>query len=178
MFRLRNLRQTIISNGINIVSVSGGGDPLHDFGKHLKWYVALFDILDRLGVPLEMHTSYLHSGFPMFQCKRVVYHLQNKQQLQEIERMGSEIIRVVFVVTDDMAIDDIKEIAAFVKKSKRINELSFRQRVDTDYKTSFHLHDELLAGHKKDWWYVQQNDYNLYYVENHVYKHFSDFRKE
>ncbi len=177
---LSNLRQSLIGYGCNIVSVSGGGDPLHDFGKHLNWYTKLFEILDEMNIPLEMHTSYLNSGFPMFQCKRVVYHLRNIVHLNNIKRMGSEIVRVVFVVTDDMTMDDIHMIADYVKNSKNIDELSFRQRIDDNYNTSYHLHDELKAGHKGDWWYIEQNDYNLYYAENKVYTKYSDFsvRKE
>ena len=175
---LNNLRQTIIGNSINIVSVSGGGDPLHNLGIHLDWYNKLFDILDGLNIPLEIHTSYLHTFFPTYKCKRMVYHLRDKTQLTEVPRLGSEIVRVVFVVTDDMTMDDVKDIAAFVKESKNIDELSFRQMVLDDYKVSNHLHDELLAGHKKDWWYIQQSGYNLYYVENQIYTRYSDFRKE
>ena len=174
---LNNLRQSIIENGCNIVSVSGGGDPLHEFTKHLDWYNKLFDILNDMNIPLEMHTSYINSEFPMFVCKRVVYHLHNKEQLKQIKRISREIIRVVFVITDDMTMDDVYEITEFVKSSNIIDELSFRQRVDKDYKVSYHLHNELKAGHKVNWWYIEQNDYNLYYAENQTSNIYSNFKR-
>ena len=125
-----------------------------------------------------MHTSYTYSSFPVWLCKRVVYHLHDKKYLKYIKKFKNEIVRVVFVVTDDMTEKDIREIANFVQESNQIDELSFRQRVDSDYKVSYHLHDFLKAGHQKQWWYVEQDDYNLYYAENHVYTKYSDFRNK
>ena len=42
--------------------------------------------------------------------------------------------------------------------------------VDDKYEEKFYLHDYLKLGHKKLWWYIEQNDYNLYYVENETKK--------
>lgn len=36
----------------------------------------------------------------------------------------------------------------------------------------------LRMGHKKLWWYIEQNDYNLYYAENEVSGRYRDFEKE
>lgn len=65
-------------------------------------------------------------------------------------------------------------IANYVKNSDQIDELSFRQFVDDKYEEKFYLHDYLKLGHKKLWWYIEQNDYNLYYVENEIY---TEYRK-
>lgn len=173
---LENLKYYIIKTGANIVSVSGGGDPLHNYDIHKDWYDKLFEILDELNIPLELHTSYLHSNFPIEKCKRVVYHLQNIRQLKYVSQIGDEIIRVVYVVTDDMTEEELNEISDIVEESSIIDELTFRQRVDKDYKVSFHLHEVLLEGHKRKWWYVQQADYNLYYVENRIYQRYSDLQ--
>ena len=127
---------------------------------------------------MEMHTSYIRNDFPTNQCKRVVYHLHSSRQLREVVRKGNEIVRVVFVVTEDMTKSDLQIISDYVKESRDIDELSFRQRVDENYKTVFHLHNVLLAGHKKNWYYIQQSDYNLYYAENKVYTKYGDFMKE
>lgn len=175
---LNNLKDCIIKTGANIISVSGGGDPLHNYDIHKDWYNRLFEILDELNIPLELHTSYLHSNFPIEKCKRVVYHLQNIRQLKYVPQMGDEIVRVVYVVTDDMTEEELNKISNIVEESNVIDELTFRQRVDKDYEVSFHLHEVLLEGHKKKWWYVQQADYNLYYVENKIYQRYSDFKTE
>ena len=178
---LDKLKQVIIENDITIVSVSGGGDPLFEYEKHKGWYDRLFEILNELNIPLEMHTSYLNSDFPYEKCKRVVYHLQGgsrlRSELRWVQQRGNEIVRVVLVVQDNMTEKDICVISELVNWVGAGNfELTFRQRVDSDYKISYHLHDFLKSGHKVNWWYVEQDDYNLYYAENQVYTRYSDFR--
>lgn len=116
-----------------------------------------------------MHTSYLNSSFPYEKCSRVVYHLHNQNQFKEIKLHGNENIRVVFVVTEHMSLENIFEIAKYVKDSYIICELTFRQMVGRDYVTKYYHHETLKAGHQKFWWYVEQNDYNLYYSENNLY---------
>lgn len=43
-----------------------------------------------------------------------------------------------------------------------------------DYRETYYCHDYLKAGHKKLWWYIEQNDYNLYYCQNHVYTEYKN----
>lgn len=127
-----------------------------------------------------MHTSYINSRFFDFHakdCYRIVYHLNTLEQLKEIKRRVDEIVRVVYVVTPEMTKEDIDYIADFCKESDEIEELSFRQMVDSDFNPSFHLHDYLREGHKKRWWYIEQCDYNLYYCENRIYTKFEDVGK-
>ena len=126
-----------------------------------------------------MHTSYKSTDeqfwfFPFENFNRVVYHCHSIEDLFSVARKGNEIIRVVFVVSDDMTEKDIEEIADFVKINPNIDELSFRQRVDENYNTTYHLHDFLKAGHKKDWFYIEQDDYNLYYHNGKVYTKYRD----
>lgn len=175
---LSGLKQAIIENDINIVSVSGGGDPLFEFPKHYDWWDKLHTILSEMNIPLEIHTSYISASLAPYTGYRMVYHLNDKKQLSEVYRKNYEIVRVVFVVTDDMTEDDISAIADFVKHSDEIDELSFRQMVKPNYELSYHLHDFLKAGHQKDWWYIEQCDFNKYYAENHVYQRYSDFAEE
>lgn len=177
---LDNLKQTIIGYGCNIVSVSGGGDPLHHYEENKEWYQKLFSLLESMGIPLEVHTSYVSNNFPTDECIRVVYHLRDANQLPYVQRKGKEIIRVVFVVDETKTAESIQNIASYVNAHQNIDELSFRQMVDDNYETKYYHHNLLLEGHKKDWYYIQQNDYNLYYAENKIYRNYSDFqnRKE
>jgi len=159
-----------------LISVSGGGDPLHNYREHKDYYSKLSDILNNNNCRLELHTSYINSDFPYSYCERVVYHLLDIKQLNEITRHGNEIVRAVFVVEDKFTIEDINTIAKFCKDRDSIDELSFRQLIGNDYKTQYHLHDYLKAGHKKDWYYIEQSDYNLYYVEGKIYTKFADIK--
>ena len=186
---LDNLRKSLKENGCNIISLSGGGDPLHEYDKHIEWYRKFFGITQNHRVffddrerpiPVEMHTSFMtdETSFPFYDCYRVVYHANTLEQLSHIRRTGNEIVRAVFVVTAEYTIKDIMDIALFVKNSPDIDELSFRQLVDDNYEEKHHLEEYLRMGHKKLWWYIEQNDYNLYYAENQVSTRYRDFEKE
>ena len=69
-------------------------------------------------------------------------------------------------------------IAGYVAGSKEIDELSFRQRVDENYKETYHLHELLTKYHKKLWWYITQSDYNLYFHNGRVYTKYTDIFTE
>lgn len=176
---LRGLDKAYAENGCDIISISGGGDPLFEYEKHLDWYQELFQWAQGYRphpVPIDMHTSYLteDSLFPFYKCHRVVYHANTIKELEKIHRIGKEIVRIVYVVTEDFTPEMIMDIAGYVKQSDQIDELSFRQLVGNNYETKFHLHEYLKSGHKKLWWYIEQNDYNLYYAENKIYTEYRE----
>lgn len=182
---LNDLETEYLAHQCNIISISGGGDPLYEYEKNFSWYRKLFkwancftrgksNIVSH--IPIEMHTSYLteETSFPFYNCYRVVYHTHTIDDLDKIYRTGQEKIRVVFVVTKDFTVEDIMNIAAYVNESSEIDELSFRQYVDDTYTEQYYLHDYLKLGHNKLWHYIEQNDYNLYYVEGEVYTKYRD----
>lgn len=170
----------------NWVSVSGGGDPLFHWWEHQVWWVGFFSVCKELGRKIELHTSYYdfdHDAgilmFPFEKFDRVVYHLHNADELYHVWRRGNEIVRVVFVVDSSMDEYEVNKISVIVQQSDDIDELSFRQYVDGNYKETYHLHDLLMAGHKKAWWYITQNDYNTYYHNGKLFSKYTDiFDKE
>ena len=172
---LNNLFSEIVKNRCNWVSLSGGGDPLWKYEQHKDWYEKFFEIVDAAHVNTELHTS-LHAvqGVSYNHFDRVVYHLHSLEQLYSIKRENCSIVRIVFVVTEDFTEDMINRIAVFCANSEDIDELSFRQMVDNHYRETYYCHDYLKAGHKKLWWYIEQNDYNLYYCQNHVYTEYKN----
>lgn len=98
------------------VSVSGGGDPLFHWKDHWSFYEGLFHTAERRNVKLEMHTSYLPDSpevqdFPLNWFERVVYHVHKFDDLLHIKRKFGEIVRVVFVVDDNMTEQDVLFIA-------------------------------------------------------------------
>lgn len=112
-------------------------------------------------------------------CKRVVYHLQSVEDLECVERHGTEIVRVVFVATEKLSKEDITKISDFVHSSDQIDELSFRQMVNERYETEYYNHDFLKTGHEKGLWhYIRQKDYNIYYAENRIYTKFSEIGED
>lgn len=161
------------------ISISGGGDPLYNYEGNVDWYEALFKWLRENYVPLEMHTSYTtdSSSFPFYDCMRVAYHVHSISDLDRLYKTKNEIVRAVFVVTANFTADDLLNIAAYVASSKEIDELSFREFVDSNFTPQPYLSKYLKLGHKKLWYYIEQNDYNLYYAENEVYTSFRHFPK-
>lgn len=179
MTGLDKLEEAIEMTGANIVSVSGGGDPLYGYSENplVPFYLGMvIGHCAKLGVPLEMHTSYMTDevAFPFSVCKRVVYHPNTFEQLKHIRRTDKEIVRVVYVVTKDFTLEQIMNIAMFVADSKEIDELSFRQLVGKEYEVTDYWQDILRLGHKKLWYYIEQCDYNIYYAENKIYTKFSE----
>lgn len=71
---LDELRNSLREYNCNIISISGGGDPLHHYEDHVDWYRKLFNIVnnyyvydgDKHVIPVEMHTGYMtdESSFP------------------------------------------------------------------------------------------------------------------
>ena len=180
---LRDLTAIASKTGCNWISVSGGGDPLFHVREHGDWYEEYMRLTQEEGFLREMHTSIIlpetedffwHGKF----WNRIVYHLNTFTQLYSIQRRREETIRVVFVVTKDFTPALIDKIADFVKESHTIDELSFRQMVDSNYQPTDYCKKYLEEGHKKRWWYIQQGDYNLYYAENQAFGKFEDFKSE
>ena len=176
---LDHLEEAVKAEGANIISVSGGGDPLYRYFLHRDYYEKLFELCRKMNIPFEMHTSYkTESIFPYSWCYRVVYHCFNVAGLDLIRRHGREKVRAVFIVTKDFTPEKINIIEDYVKHSNNIDELSFRQMIDEDYKIRRYCHEYLKSGHKKRWWYIEQNDYNTYFVEGKIYREFSKIGKE
>lgn len=179
---LNGLESAIKETGATIVSISGGGDPLYGFGTNVlvpMYLGALFATCVKADVPVELHTSYFDTDcFLVGACKRVVYHLRNVADLLKVKRRENEIVRVVFVVTANLTVSDIEWIAKTVLYSDQIDELSFRQMVDSNYQPTDYHAEFLRAGHEKGiWYYIEQCDYNTYYAENRIYTKFSDIGK-
>ena len=147
---------------------------LEDFScEHKDWYDKFFEITEDLNI--ELHTSLPNvAGAPYDAFDRVVYHLHSLEQLYSIKRQNCAIVRVVFVVTENFTEDLINRIAIFCANSDDIDELSFRQMVDNHYQETYYCYKYLKAGHKKLWWYIEQNDYNLYYCQNKVYTEYKN----
>ena len=181
---LDRLEEMVKKYSCNWVSLSGGGDPCYNLEFNYGWYNRLFEIADNVGVKLELHTSYLN---PMSWCDyyfperfdRIVYHCRSIADLFDIQRFADhQIVRVVYVVTEDFTPEMIDAIATIVKHHPDVDELSFRQMIGKDYHVAHYCEDYLRDGHKKDWWYIEQADYNIYYAENEVKFRYEDFKKE
>lgn len=176
---LDGLTDAVKQVGATIVSLSGGGDPMYNYPDNTEYYDKLFEWSWDMRIRLELHTSYI--GFkriPYGQFYRVVYHCRQPEDLFYIKRSFHEKVRVVFVVTPTVTRSLIDNIETIVNFHPDIDELSFRQMIDENYVATNYCQDYLREGHKKRWWYIEQGDYNTYYVNGKLYNKFSDIGKE
>lgn len=158
-----------------LVSVSGGGDPLYNYNENKRnqqWYAKLFQLLNRYDCRLELHTSFLIEGFPYDKCERVVFHLTMPTQIELINNRLfklPKLVRVVYVVQDYYNEGLINQISRFAQDDKNsVNELSFRQMIGNNGETKYYCHDYLKEGHKNLWYYIEQCNYNKYFVQDHI----------
>ena len=160
-----------------VVSVSGGGDPLYNYNDEYnsnsrKFYDILFDLLEKYDCKLELHTSMLIEEFPYHKCERVVFHLTMPTQISLINNRLfklPKLVRVVYVVQDYYTESLIMRIAIDCNDNRNaINELSFRQMINANGQVEYYQHEYLKNGHGKLWYYIEQNDYNEYFVQDHI----------
>lgn len=159
-----------------IISISGGGDPLYDYIKDdhesKRFYNELFALLKKYKCTLELHTSMLIEEFPYDECERVVFHLTMPTQIGLINNRLfklPKLVRAVYVVQEYYNKALINQIIKYTNDNKNaVNELSFRQMIGTNGETQNYCHEFLKQGHKKDWYYIEQHDYNDYFVEDHI----------
>lgn len=160
-----------------LVSLSGGGDPLYNYENNIEFYNKLFILLEKYDCKLELHTSIVNTDFDYSDCERVVFHFTMSSQIAMLESLNKgkatglylpENVRVVYVVQGHYSKNLINEIVREINKSNCITELSFRQMIDKNGHTTTYLHDYLKEGHKKDWYYIEQADYNKYFVNDHI----------
>lgn len=161
-----------------LISISGGGDPLYNYESYNSkmFYMALFDLLEEYDCRLELHTSILLEQFPYDKCERVVFHLTMPTQISLINDKLFDlpaIVRVVYVVQDYYTKALINQIVKYVHKGDNaITELSFRQMIGNNGEVEYYCHEYLKDGHKKNWYYIEQCDYNEYFVHDHIEKEY------
>lgn len=174
IFRLIN------EDKIDFLSFSGGGDPLFMINEdRVEWYSNILGKCDSSGIFTEMHTSYLNNKLTKnLSFDRIVYHCLKPNQIDMLKKNDNEIVRAVFVVQEYYTKDLILDIMRRVEESDVVTELSFRQRMDDNYEMTYTCHDFLLSGHQDSWWYITQDDYNNYIVNDKISHRYEDFKKQ
>lgn len=171
-FGWRELERELEKHKGELISISGGGDPLYDYHKNKEFYCKLFLLLEKYNCTLELHTSMLIEDFPYDKCERVVFHLTMPTQISLINNRFFKLpkfVRAVFVVQDYYTESLILRITKYANDNKNaINELSFRQMINESGNEEYYCHDFLKQHHKELWYYIEQCDYNDYFVQDHV----------
>lgn len=177
-FGWNELEQQLKLHKGELISISGGGDPLYNYQSNNSklFYSKLFTLLEKYNCKLELHTSMLLENFSYDKCERVVFHLTMPTQISLINnRLFNlpKLVRVVYVVQDYYNKRLINQIVEFVQdKNNAVNELSFRQMINKNNQPEYYCHDYLKHKHMKNWYYIEQCDYNDYFVNNHIEKEY------
>ncbi|MEE5994502.1 MAG: hypothetical protein V3G42_14950 [Oscillospiraceae bacterium] len=161
------------------ISVSGGGDPMYEYEKHTDYYEKLFSICSENHIPLGLHTSYIKEGLPYSHFDLIAFHLPNTRNITRVNVLdcGSAAKRIVFVADETLTEQKIDLIYEIYQRCQHISQLSFRQMILPDYSTAYYCHDYLKAGHKSGkWHYIEQCDYNTYFVNGKTSERYEDFR--
>ena len=163
------------------ISLSGGGDPMHEYEKHTDYYGKLFSICHEHHIPLELHTSYIRDGLPYSHFDLIAFHLTGTQDIVKVDSLncGSSAKRIVFVVDENFTKQKIDSIYEMYQCCQNISQLSFRQMILPDYSSAYHCHEYLKEGHEqRKWYYIEQCDYNTYFMNGEITSRYEDFREK
>lgn len=184
------IKKLVEDGKIKSLSFSGGGDPLFDMNEErFNWYKSIIRFARRNRVKTSIHTSYTSTallskkgnGGNFLDFDLVSYHMINSRDVDldhtPILKLGDETKRAVFVVQKDFTPTKIQEIVKLVKRNPYIDQLSFRQLINPDYSIEHTCEEYLRDGHRKDWYYIEQGDYNTYIVNDKISTCFEDFKE-
>lgn len=185
------IKRLVEDGKMKSLSFSGGGDPLFDMNEErFKWYKDIIRFAKRNGVKTSVHTSYRSSALLSKEGNRgsfldfdlISYHILSIRDIDlkhsPIFKCGDETTRVVFVVKKDFKPAKIQEIVKLAKENPYIDQLSFRQLINPDYSVDHTCEEFLRKGHEKDWYYIEQGDYNTYIVNDKISTCFEDFKEK
>lgn len=157
------------------VSISGGGDPLYFFeiDKELRgslWYNKLFSITDRLKMLVDIHTRVEYYNHIFWKkVNRISFSIINLNSsitfIQWVKNYTK--VRLVYVVESHTTDEYVQELINFCEENNI--QLTFKQLYGQDDNGRY----EQLKSKYKNIFFLDYNDYNLYYMPNNsVYDKF------
>lgn len=181
-FNWFKLEQEIMNMEGDEISISGGGDPLYNYKDNQWFYDRVLDLATKYNKKLELHTTYIDYEFDYSDFDRIVFHMNNPTQIRLIDNSRNRLwlptnVRVVFVLQPHYNEYLVNHIIEEVKKNSDISELvSFRQLIDNNGQAVDIMHDKLKERHLKDLYYIEQCDYNDYFVNDHIEKEYLEIK--
>lgn len=153
---LDKLKAAVRFEKAKAVRVTGGGDPLHEYEKHQKYFRRLFKYCREIDIPVELHTGIHVADFPYEKCMRVVYHGNAADMIQRIPRHGHEGVAIEFVVGKGCTLDLIDKVADICEASDVIDELHFRAEGGKSSHLPKSCREYLRAGHGERWQFIEK----------------------
>lgn len=167
---LDSLELVIRNTGGEVFSISGGGDPLHNFESHYSFWHTIQLMCSITNKRIDIHTAYLNEmihRFSFFESflRKIALHCfpetwdQDKENVRTLHALSPQ-SRVNFV-TDYTLQERAPDIEAFCHQNQI--PFSYREIVDPEVTvdTAFFesVHDRTPFGH-----YIHQADYNVYFT--------------
>lgn len=158
----------------DVFSISGGGDPLFNFGENDKFWSHIYRFCHTYDKRIDIHTAYLqamNNYYPLLAkvLHKIVIHCfpdtweEDKYNLTRLLNVQPSVqLRINFVI--DYQLDTIaSDVEAFCHEHKI--PFSYRQMVGSDLQavtvSSFYTE---VASRTQYGRYVEQDDYNIYFT--------------
>jgi len=143
-------------------SISGGGDCLFEYDKHIKWWTKIFSLAEKHNMKIDVHTKQrFYDNLFWGKINRAVVSSEklylDKDYFLYLKNITN--VRIVHVVTKDTTINDIEDYLYFCKKHRiqfTVKQLSIYDD-EGNYNMLKKHYGEKLFG-------LDEGDYNIYYM--------------
>jgi len=153
------------------VSVSGGGDCLYKYDKHVGWWIKFFEITSSLNILVDVHTreKFTHQLFWREHINRCVFSSDilsdDKEYLAYLSRLTK--VRITHLVTADTTMDLIDSYLNF--QSEIGCQFTIKELVGYPDGGMY----KKIRDKYPDVYYLDNGDYNIYYMpDNSIRKSF------
>jgi len=144
------------------VSVSGGGDSLYKYDRHVGWWIRFFEITESLGMKVDIHTreQFTHQNFWRKHVNRCVFSSDilsgDVEYLEYLTKLTN--VRITHLVTSNTTDEMIEEYLNFQNKYKC--QFTIKQLVGFDDSGRY----EEIRNKYTQLFYLDAGDYNIYYM--------------
>lgn len=148
------------------VSISGGGDPLHNYFGNLNFWIWLIKTCEELNIKIDIHTREKltkqrfwskHVNLCAFSCDKLS---EDKEYLEYLSQLTK--VRIVHVVTNRTTNEMIEEFILFCDENNC--QLTLKQLTGFSDNNRY---NEIKQQHP-NLFYLDYGDYNLYYMPNNI----------
>lgn len=149
------------------VSVSGGGDPLYEYGKaeNYLWWKKLFEITCQLNMLVDVHTrEKMYDRWFYEQINRCVFSSDLLKDDEGILLWLSRYVklRIVHVVTPNTTMQMIEDYLSY--QADWHCQFSIKQLVGYDDNGMY----DSIRREFPDIYHIDEGDYNIYYMPNNT----------
>lgn len=153
----------------NKVSVSGGGDPLYNLEGNMDWWERLFNITDRLGMEVDVHTRIIVDKPDFWRrinrcCLSVDDVDSARRALDLVTPHTRRRTRLVRVATPGTTIKELLDMRTFCASNGF--QMSLKELAEFDDGGTFDKMKRIFKG--TGVFMIEDRDYNVYYMPDNT----------